>query len=132
MSAPLLTYDRFEPGRVLRSTAERVDDALLAHWRALYPHDQWAPGTLPLGLATVLLMRAYMRTLSPRPPGNMHARQQLRLHGAIGADDDVVTEFECVGKEIRRERRYVDVAVRGTTTAGRLVFDGRMSLIWAA
>jgi len=132
VSAPLLTFERFEPGRVIRSTPERVDAPLLAHWRTLYPHDRWAPGTLPLGLATVLMMRAYMRTLTPRPPGNMHARQQLRLHGAIGAGEDVITEFECTGKEIRRERRCVDLAVRGRATDDRLVFDGRMSMIWAA
>lgn len=77
-------------------------------------------------------MRAYMRTLTPRPPGNMHARQQLRLHGAIGAGDEVVTAFECTGKELRRDRRYVDLAVRGHTLSDRLVFDGRMSMIWAA
>ncbi len=132
MSEPLLTFERFEPGRVIRSTPERVDAALLAHWRKLYPHDSWQAGELPLGLATVLLMRAYMRTLTPRPPGNVHARQQLRLHGGIGADEEVTTEFECTGKEIRRERRYVELAVRGRAAHDRLVFDGRMSMIWAA
>jgi len=38
MSEPLLTFERFEHGRVIRGTPERVDAALLAHWRKLYPH----------------------------------------------------------------------------------------------
>lgn len=132
MDTPVLTYERFIPGQVLRSPAERADPAMLAQWRRLYPWDAFDAGALPVGMATALMMRAYMRTLTPRPPGNDHLRQQLRLLGAVAASEPIATEFECVGKEIRRERRYVELAVRGLTEADRPVFEGRMTMIWAA
>ena len=62
MSAPLLLFDGFQPGAVLGRACERVDAALLEQWTRLYPWDQPAPGEVPAGLSTVLLMRAYMQT----------------------------------------------------------------------
>lgn len=132
MDEPLLTYDRFIPGQVLRSTPERLDAQKLAQWLRLYPWDRCDAGALPAGMATALMMRAYMRTLTPRPPGNVHLRQQLQLLGGIAASEPITTEFECVGKEIRRERRYIELAVRGLADVGRPVFTGRMTMLWAA
>ena len=128
----LLTFERFTPGAGLGECTESVGEDILAHWRALYPWDAPVGETLPAGLATVLLMRAYMRTLAPRPPGNLHARQQLSLVAAVRRGEAVTTRFDCTGKELRRERRYVEIATRSTGEGGRLLFTGRMALIWAA
>jgi acyl dehydratase len=87
---------------------------------------------LPYGFATVLMMRAYMRILTPRPPGNIHARQHLKLLAGIAPGEEITTELECAGKELKRERRYVELACRATGKAGRPLFDGRMTIIWAA
>jgi hypothetical protein len=38
----------------------------------------------------------------------------------------------CATKELRRDRRYVELDVRGFDDAQRPVYDGRMTLIWAA
>ena len=132
MSAPLLTFDRFVPGAAMGECTETVDDALLGHWSRLYPWDAPAGDTLPPAIATVLLMRAYMRTLAPRPPGNVHARQQLALAAAPRRGEAITTAFRCAGKELRRERRYVEVDVQATGDGGRAIFTGRMTLIWAA
>ncbi len=132
MDQPLLTYDRFIPGQVLRSTPERASASMLAQWQQLYPWDRCDAGALPAGMATALMMRAYMRTLAPRPPGNMHLRQQLQLLGGIAVSEAITTEFECVSKEVRRDRRHVELAVRGLADGGRAVFAGRMTMIWAA
>lgn len=132
MSAPLLTFDRFEPGAPLGAHTEAVDERMLGHWRSLYPWDAPAGDALPPGIATVLLMRAYMQALSPRPPGNVHARQSLSLTAAPRAGESVTTAFTCAGKELRRERRYVEVDARATGDGGRPLFAGRMTLIWAA
>ncbi len=128
----MLTFDRFMPGMVMRSTPERLEPAVLEQWRRLYPWDHCEPGALPPGMAVVLMMRAYMRTLAPRPPGNMQQRQQLQLLGGIAATEPVITEFECVGKTIKRERRILELAVRGLTAEQRPVFAGQMTMIWAA
>jgi hypothetical protein len=80
----------------------------------------------------VLLMRAYMRILTPRPPGNIHVRQRLELIAGIVPGEEVTTELECASKELKRERRYVELACHASGKAGRPLFDGRMTIIWAA
>jgi hypothetical protein len=132
LTAPLLTFDRFEPGAALGSHTESVDAGMLGHWRTLYPWDAPAGDALPAGLATVLLMRAYMQVLSPRPPGNVHARQTLALSALPRPGEPVTTAFTCASKALRRERRYVEVDARATGDGGRPLFAGRMTLIWAA
>lgn len=132
MSAPLLTFDRFQPGAAMGAHTEAIDERILGHWRRLYPWDAPTGDALPPGIATVLLMRAYMQALSPRPPGNVHARQSLSLTAAPRLGESVTTAFTCVGKELRRERRYVEVDAVATGDGGRALFSGRMTLIWAA
>ena len=129
---PVLTFDRFVVGKSYGSLTEAPDAALIGHWRRLYPQDDFPPDCAPPGMATVLMMRAYMQLLSPRPPGNIHARQQMTLGAPIRLGDSVSTEVECIGKELRRERRYVTVRARGTNQQGIQCFDGLLTLIWAA
>lgn len=129
--AGVLLFDGFRPGAVMGRSTERVDEKLLASWRALYPWDVPAPGELPAGVATVLVMRAYMKVLAPRPPGNIHARQRLALAAPPRIGEEVTTEIRCAGKELRKERRYVDVETRSTGANGRALFNGAMTLIWA-
>jgi hypothetical protein len=82
-------------------------------------------------IATVMMMRAYMAVVSPRPPGNMHARQQIVLDGVPRLNEEVRTEVSCAAKEIRRDRRYVELLVDATGDGGRAIYRGRMTLIWA-
>ena len=128
----VLTFDRFVVGKSYGSLTEAPDDALVGHWRRLYPQDDFPPDCAPPGMATVLMMRAYMHLLSPRPPGNIHARQQMTLGAPIRLGDSVSTQVECIAKELRRERRYVTVRARGTNQHGIPCFDGVLTLIWAA
>jgi len=128
----VLTFDAFQPGASMGRATEVIDAEVLESWRQLYPWDAATADELPPGLATVLLMRAYMRILTQRPPGNIHARQHLELLAAIAPGEEVTTEIECVGKELKRERRYVELACRARGKAGRPLFDGRMTIIWAA
>lgn len=128
----ILTFDSFQPGASMGRASETIDGSTLVAWRQLYPWDSAPEGELPRGFATVLLMRAYMRILTPRPPGNIHARQQLSLLAGITLGEDVMTELICVGKELKRERRYVELACRASGNAGRPLFEGHMTIIWAA
>ena len=132
MEGDLLTFERFAPGKSLGECTERVSADALRRWSLLYPGDPSPPGEVPDGMAMVMLMRAYMRTLAPRPPGNVHARQRLRLLSPLRPGEAVTTAFVCAGKALRRERRYVEVDVRAAGEDGRPVFDARMTLIWAA
>ena len=83
-------------------------------------------------MAVVAMMRAYLHVVAPRPPGNVHARQQLQMHALPRLGESMRIAVTCAGKELRRERRYVDLRVRATGEGGRALFEGLLSLIWAA
>jgi hypothetical protein len=130
--ADVLTFDRFVVGHAYGSMTDTPDATLVERWRRLYPQDEFPSDCAPPGMATVLMMRAYMHLLSPRPPGNIHARQQMTLGEPIRLGDSVSTEITCLGKEIRRDRRYVTVRAHGTNPQGATCFVGVLTLIWAA
>lgn len=132
MNKPLLLFDGFQPGAVMGRASERVDAALLGLWQQLYPSSGPDAGEMPEGVATVLIMRAYMKVLAPRPPGNIHARQRVELTALPRLEEEVTTEIRCTGKRMHKERRYVEVASRSTGAGGRELFNGAMTLIWAA
>jgi hypothetical protein len=77
-------------------------------------------------------LRAYLRGITPRPPGNVHAAQRLHLHAAPQPGERVMTQIWCEGKEIRRERRHVFFRTVSTGRDGRPLFEGGLRLIWAA
>lgn len=129
---PTLTFEGFEPGRVYGSNTETLGQALLERWCALYPWEKPAPGTVPAGVATVLTMRAYMIALQPRPAGNVHAGSTMRVHAPLRLGSRVTTEIRCAGKELRRERRFVDIASRSVDENGELLAEATLRLIWAA
>lgn len=132
MNATVLLFDGFSPGKAMGSASERVEPKLVEQWLQLYPWDVPPADEAPAGVLTVLLIRAYMRVLSPRPPGNIHARQRIEVVAPVRLGEEVTTEFTCTGKELRKERRYVDVATRSTGEGGRELSRGTMTLIWAA
>ena len=132
--APIL-FEDFQPGALMGERMEVYDDQQARRWQAIFG-DQPAQGAngAPEGasMAVVNMMRAYLHVVTPRPPGNVHARQQLRMHGIPAQGESMRVAVTCAGKEIRRERRYVELDVTGTGDGGRKLFDGRISLIWAA
>ncbi len=124
-------FDAFEPDTVLGSFTETPDHKTLQLWQQLYPMDPAAAGQLPRGMATVLLMRAYMHVVAPRPPGNIHAGQQLEMTALPRLNERVTTQVRCVGKQLRKGRRFVELAAQAHGDGGRPLFSGRLKLIWA-
>lgn len=132
MNAPVLLFDAFSPDRIMGRASERLNESMMTMWKELYPCEVDQRGHAPAGLSTLLIMRAYMQVLTPRPPGNIHVRQKVEIAALPRLGEEVATEIRCVGKELRRERRYVDLETRSTGERGRELFTGAMTLIWAA
>ena len=132
MSAALITFDTYQPGTIMGSVTEAVDPAWLDAWCGLYPWDAPAHGEIPAAMYTALMMRAYLKVVSPRPPGNIHARQHTEFLSPAKLGESITTEVRCISKELRRERRYVDLEARARGEDGRALYVGRMSMIWAA
>lgn len=127
-ASDVITFDRFAPGAVMGEAVEVFDAALGARWRRLFGESA-AEGA---GVAVVMMMRAYLGIVAPRPPGNVHARQQLLLAALPRAGEAIRTVVTCESTELRRERRFVTLRATGTGEGGRAVYDGRLTLIWAA
>lgn len=128
-------FDDFAPGLELGTWIERVEPAMLQQLRAVYGSKiDDAPLTIPesAALTMVMMMRAYLSVVAPRPDGNIHARQRFRLEAVTSLGEEVQTRITCFNKEIKRERRYLDIGVVGTGSGSRPLFKGTISLIWAA
>lgn len=128
---PVLFAD-FVPGARMGEKTETITEAQLGEWAALYPWDAPKDRMVPIGLATVLMMRAYLEVVSPRPPGNLHVRQQMRLHAPMHAGDAVTTTIVCRSKELKGERRKLELLATGHGSEGAHVYDGVITLYWAA
>ncbi|HYF18366.1 MAG TPA: hypothetical protein VEA40_10895 [Ramlibacter sp.] len=132
MTQPFLRFDDFEPGRLLGTHEDLVTPELLAEWQRLYPWDAAPPGQAPAAMATALVMRAYLQVAAPRPPGNVHAAQQLRLHAPPDIGEPIRTQVWCESRELRRERRHVGFRTVSTGRGERPLFEGGLRLVWAA
>jgi hypothetical protein len=129
-AAPLLFQD-FSPGSEMGEHVELYDESAARLWRTVFEAGAGSPAE-QLGVATALMMRGYLAVVQPRPPGNVHARQQLQVSALPHIGEAIRMRVRCAGKEIRRERRYVQIAVDGTGDGGRALFSGSLSLVWAA
>lgn len=132
MSDCPILFDDFKPGHILGEVRETVSLSQMKAWRSLYDLEPAQPDTVPLGLATVLMMRAYLTAVAPRPPGNLHAQQSMRVFRRIALDEIVVTRIACQAKELRGLRRKVDLLATGASEDGRPIFTGLITLFWAA
>ena len=131
---PIL-FDDFVPGAVLGEIELPFEHALAQGWQGIFGSTPEAGAGGPAegaSMAVVMMMRAYLGVVTPRPPGNMHARQRLHLSGTPRVGERIRTVMSCEAKEIRRERRYVDLLAVGTGEGERPLFEGRLTLIWAA
>ncbi len=134
MSA-VITFEDFNRGAVMGESVEVFDEKLVQRWQKIF-------GDQPVGgangaaegasLAVVMMMRAYLNVVAPRPPGNVHARQRFSLESTPRQGEAIRTVIACVERELKRERRYVELQAWGTGEGGRSIYTGRMTLIWAA
>ncbi len=128
----LYTYERFTPGALLGDWEEPLDPGLAALWERLFGNQPQDAPARQAGLAVALMMRAYLNVVTPRPPGNIHARQVLAVQALPQAGERVRSSIRCLGKEMRRDRRYLQLEVSGEGEDGRALYTGQMNLIWAA
>ena len=127
-----IVFDDFEPGAILGETAEAFDPGLAESWQRIFGAPSPGASAMGAGIAVVLMMRAYLAVVAPRPPGNIHARQRFQLAGMPRPGERIRTVVTCAGKEMKRGRPHVELATEGTGEGGRPIYTGRMTLIWAA
>ena len=128
-------FEDFELGSLMGEHSETYAPAQAQRWQAIFGNTA-AAGADGLAekasMAVVMMMRAYLNIVAPRPPGNIHAGQKLELHRMPHPGETVRTAVRCVAKSMRRERRYIELRVEGCGDDDRPIFAGDLTLIWAA
>ena len=134
VSAGVFSFDHLKAGMILGRHEDRIDEPALANWRAIYGGSgaDDPDARVPSGFAAVLIMRAYLSIVSPRPPGNIHRLLALRTHAPLPRNQCLQTTVVCVAKEMRGERRYVRFSADCRCNDGALVVVGALELLWAA
>ena len=127
----MISFDSIEPGIEVGRSEIRIDSALADSWFELFP-DGSDSELLPPGLVMALAMRAYMAALRPHPPGNIHARQRLRLGSPLRRGDIMTTTVVCRSKEVRGNRKWVSFGIDCRSDDDVLVCDGEIIVVWAA
>jgi hypothetical protein len=127
----LILFDQLEPGTCLGSTAMSVDRRMLQAWQALYGPRTESP-VLPLAFAPLLLMRAMLAIVSPRPPGNIHVGQTYRIRRMPRIDAALTASVWCSEKDVRKGRRVVKLEIVLTELPGAdPIVSGCSTLFWA-
>lgn len=121
-------FDDFVVGASLGRFEDRIDASFLAEWRSVFNDDlEVNPG----GAVMALYMRAYMALLPKRPPGNIHARQKVRVFLPLPSNATIATEIVCRAKELKGERRWITLFGTLRTPTGNVLAEAEMTNLWA-
>ena len=128
----MLRFDDFAPGTGFGAAELTLDATDFANWCAVFPDDATLWPRMPAGMTSVVIMRAYMALIAPRPSGNVHGAQATTLHRLPLMGEPLHTRLSCTGKELKRDRSWVDFASETFDGTGASLFNGRMRILWAA
>lgn len=120
---PMFVYDSYEAGKTYGHDDFVVDTDIVRRWLEMFPEDE-SGGRMPAGMITLPQQNAYKNIITPRPPGHIQGGQTFELHWLPPIGTTLRTEVSCLGKEIRKERRWVKMKFISRDLAGKLVFTG--------
>lgn len=132
MNEEPILFEHFRPGVCMGEIVQAYEPAMARCSEAIFGSDGSGGPAQGAAIAVAMMMRGYLGVVTPRPPGNVHARQRFTLAAEPRLGEDIRTVVTCLSKEFKRERGYVELEVRGTGEGGRPVYSGILNLIWAA
>jgi len=135
MSAVPVLYEDFMPGALMGEQVEVYDAEQAKRWQSIFgvePDDGANGAAEGASMAVINMMRGYLNVVTPRPPGNVHARQRFQMHDIPKPGESIRIVVRCTDKALRRERKYVELTVQGSGAHSRPLFDAVLTLIWAA
>lgn len=86
----------------------------------------------PAALAFVYLSQGIQDLLREKPPGGVHAKQELTFFAPVRAGDVLTTSLKVREKYVKRERKYVVFETTTLNQRGEKVLEGVRTSIWAA
>ena len=128
----MLTFAAAEVGPEIGRERLVLSPDLVEAWLRLFPDDGETGDTMPTGMVAIVAMRAYTGIVAPRPPGNVHGEQRFEITRLPKVGETLVTAVSCVSKTLKGERRWIEFATDTLDLAGRPLFAGRQTILWAA
>jgi len=128
---PPILYKDFVIGQEMGDCTLTYDETFVQGWQQIFGQTALIR-TQAASVSLILMMRAFLTIVSPRPPGNIHARQTLSFSSLPVLGDQLTVSAACLSKTMRKERRYVELGVKALNQRGQPVFAGVLTLIWAA
>lgn len=127
---PIFTYDAYETRKSYGIKQFAFTEELLGKWRKVYPLDG-SGDVMPGGMLAMIVLDAVLDLNAPRPPGGVHAGQTFEVTRLPRIGETMSTEVVCLAKEIRKEKKFVQVSTSTRTLSGELLFTGTMTTIVA-
>ncbi|CAH1690991.1 putative MaoC_dehydrat_N domain-containing protein [Hyphomicrobiales bacterium] len=128
----MFTYKRLVPGSEIGRDIISVTQQDLDGWTAMYGVADRGLGKVPAGLVAAIGMRAYLGIVTPRPAGNIHAKQSYRLWRCPRLEEEILVSVVCSGTESRKERLVVTMETLMSTVDGdRPIFSSVSTMFWA-
>jgi 3-hydroxybutyryl-CoA dehydratase len=141
---PRAYFDDLEPGQLWgtsewKATPEACtawqqatgDDCPIYHDTETTRASSYGGPIVPPGLAFVYLSDCIQDLLRDKPPGGIHARQQLKFHQPVRPGDVLTTSLSVRDKYLKRGRKYVEFETQTVNQAGQTVLTGLRTSIWA-
>lgn len=128
---PPILYEDFVVGQEMGECVLTYDETFVQGWQQIFGQAA-SPRAQAASVSLMLMMRAFLTIVSPRPPGNIHARQSLSFSSLPVLGDQLTVSAACLSRTLRKERRYVELSVKALNQRGQPVFAGVLTLIWAA
>lgn len=133
-----ILFEDLVPGQEMGQYTLKYDEKFVHGWQHIAgssPETQIPARQSRAQAASVslmLMMRAFLIVVRPRPPGNIHARQSLSFCGLPAVGDELSVSVTCLAKKMHKGRRYVEFAVQAVNQRQEPTFQGMLTLIWAA
>jgi hypothetical protein len=124
----VLGYDDLQVGGTYRSTELTVTPDLMNAWAELT--GEQGNGALPAAAWSVIVMPAVIAGVGPRPDGNIHARQNLRIYRMPRVGETITARVRVEDKYERRGRLYVLQSVSVFAAREELLLEASTLTVW--
>lgn len=125
-----MDFDSLHVGQALGVHSLVLEPCLVSRWLAIYSVEL-PDERMPLGMISVVSIRAYMSLLAGRPAGGIHAAQRYEIARLPDIGQTIHTAITVLAKERKAGRAWVVLQTPSTDEKGEALFTGIHTAIWA-
>lgn len=128
----MFLFDTFQIGDEIGTYGSVVRPEDVDAWVRLYGGEVPSSQGVPWGLVSALCMKAYLSVVTPRPPGNIHAKQSYKVFERPKVLQDITASIKCLNKEKKNDRLMVSFSTTLSSTCGKQsIMIATSTMLWA-